>query len=56
MITIGHLMDDFGMGGVTRALTLFEEPMIKRQARSQVVPIREGTRVAPRLNADLIVD
>ena len=56
MITIAHLMDDFGMGGVTRALTLFEEPMIKRQAHSQVVAVKAGTQFAPRLDADLIVD
>ena len=56
MITIAHLMDDFGMGGVTRALTLFEEPMIKRQARSEVVPVHADTHLAPKLSADLIVD
>ena len=56
MITIAHLMDDFGMGGVTQALTLFEQPLIKRQARSKVVPVRPDTRLAPRLDADLIVD
>ncbi|MEM9310600.1 MAG: glycosyltransferase family 4 protein [Pseudomonadota bacterium] len=56
MITIAHLMDDFAMGGVTRALTLFEEPMIKRQACSEVVPVRSSARLARRLQADLIVD
>ncbi|MEO0591468.1 MAG: glycosyltransferase family 4 protein [Pseudomonadota bacterium] len=56
MITIAHLMDDFGMGGVTRALTLFEEPMIKRKARSHVVPVHPNAQLAPRLDADLIVD
>lgn len=56
MITIAHLMDDFGMGGVTRALTLFEEPMIKRQARSEVVPVKADTPLAPKLSADLIID
>ncbi|MEM6584773.1 MAG: glycosyltransferase family 4 protein, partial [Pseudomonadota bacterium] len=34
----------------------FEEPMIKRQARSEVVPVHADTHLAPRLNADLIVD
>lgn len=56
MITIAHLMDDFGMGGVTRALTVFDEPALTREARSQVVPIEKSTRIAPRLEVDLIVD
>ncbi|MEM7702376.1 MAG: glycosyltransferase family 4 protein [Pseudomonadota bacterium] len=56
MITIAHLMDDFGMGGVTRALTLFDEPSMQRQARSKVVPVKSTTRIAPKIDADMIVD
>jgi len=56
MITIAHLMDDFGMGGVTRALTLFEEPMIQQLARSEIFSTRSSSRIAPKLEADLIVD
>ena len=56
MITIAHLLDDFSMGGVTRALTLFEEPMIARQARSKVVSVNQTAMIAPKVDADLIVD
>ncbi|MEO1729577.1 MAG: glycosyltransferase family 4 protein [Pseudomonadota bacterium] len=56
MITIAHLLDDFSMGGVTRALTLFDEPMIKARAQSRVIPIDPASALAPRIDADLIVD
>lgn len=56
MITIAHLLDDFGMGGVTRALTLFDRPELAKAAQSHVVPIAPGGWVAPSLEADLIVD
>lgn len=56
MITIAHLMDDFGMGGVTRALTLFDEPAMKRKARSKVVSVKASMRIAPKVDADMIVD
>lgn len=56
MTQIAHLLDDFAMGGVTRALTLFEEPALKRHARSHVVPVKRSARIAPQIDADLIVD
>lgn len=56
MIDIAHLLDDFGMGGVTRALTLFEEPALRRIARSQVVSVDVQSMMAPQLSVDLIVD
>lgn len=56
MIRIAHLLDDFGMGGVTRALTLFDEPEFARRAKSTVVPIDPEASLAPRLDADIIVD
>ncbi|EAQ29591.1 glycosyltransferase [Erythrobacter sp. NAP1] len=56
MISIAHLLDDFGMGGVTRALTLFDQPTLKRLAQSNVVPMKPSAKVAPKLDADLIVD
>jgi glycosyltransferase involved in cell wall biosynthesis len=56
MIDIVHLLDDFGMGGVARALTLFERPELSAFSRSRVVAIRVGARVAPALNADVIID
>lgn len=56
MIAIAHLLDDFGMGGVTRALTLFDQPTLKRLAQSQVVPVTPSAKLAPKLDAELIVD
>ena len=56
MIRVAHLLDDFGMGGVTRALTLFDDPALAQIATSQVVPVAPKTRVARSLDADLIVD
>ena len=56
MIEVVHLLDDFAMGGVTRALTLFEEPALRRIARSKVVPVDPDAKLASQLSADLIVD
>jgi len=56
MIKIAHLLDDFGMGGVTRALTLFDEPDFIGVAKSQVISVNAKELVAPALNADLIID
>lgn len=56
MIRITHLLDDLGMGGVTRALTLFDEPALTRIATSTVMPISPDARIAPKIDADLVVD
>jgi glycosyltransferase involved in cell wall biosynthesis len=56
MTRITHLLDDFGMGGVTQALTLFEQPVFKQISTSDVVPIKPDARLAPKLEADLIID
>jgi glycosyltransferase involved in cell wall biosynthesis len=56
MIRVAHLLDDFGMGGVTRALTLFDEPALARIASSTVMPISPDARIAPSIEADLVVD
>ena len=56
MIRVVHLLDDFAMGGVTRALTLFENPAIAQIARSEIIPSDPRARIAPVLNADLVVD
>ncbi|RGP39811.1 D-inositol-3-phosphate glycosyltransferase [Altererythrobacter insulae] len=56
MINIAHLLDDFAMGGVTRALTLFDEPALAARACSNVVPVSSSSRLAPCVDADLIVD
>ena len=55
MIRIAHLLDDFAMGGVTRALSLFDDPRMTSKSRSVVVPMRRKFRDAPVLDADLIV-
>ena len=56
MIKVAHLLDDFAMGGVTRALTLFEEPALAARACSKVVPVSSDARLASCIQADLIVD
>ena len=43
------------MGGVTRALTLFEEPALAARACSKVVPVSSDARLASSIEADLIV-
>jgi glycosyltransferase involved in cell wall biosynthesis len=52
MIRMVHLLDDMAMGGVTRALSLFDDPSITALAHSRVVAMG---RDAPSLDADLIV-
>ncbi len=56
MIRVAHLLDDFGMGGVTRALTLFDDPRLSAIANSRIVPVAPEAKFAPSLEADLIVD
>ncbi|KWV94125.1 MULTISPECIES: glycosyltransferase family 4 protein [unclassified Erythrobacter] len=55
MIRMVHLLDDFGMGGVTRALSLFDDPRLTRIAHSCSVAMGRGPGEAPRLEADIIV-
>lgn len=55
MIRIVHLLDDFAMGGVTRALSLFDDPRMTGMARSATLPMRRKISEAPALDADLIV-
>ncbi len=56
MIKIAHLMEDFGMGGVTRALTLFDDPLMQKRAQSRVISLNLDAKVAPKVDADMIVD
>ncbi len=56
MLRVIHLLDDFAMGGVTRALTLFEHPKLQNVASSDVRATRADSRLAPALKADVIVD
>lgn len=56
MIRVAHLLDDFAMGGVTRALTLFDEPALTRISKSKVFPVSLDAILAPRTDAELIID
>lgn len=56
MIRIAHLLDDFGMGGVTRALSLFEDQEIRDLANSRVIPVASTAKLAPHLSVDIIVN
>ena len=55
MIRIAHLLDDMAMGGVTRSLTLFDDPRLASWTASTVIPMKRKMRDAPVLDADLIV-
>lgn len=55
MIRAIHLLDDFSMGGVTRSMMLHRRPELASLAQSDVIPIKRGTKIAPRYDAELIV-
>ena len=55
MIRIAHLLDDMAMGGVTRSLTLFDDPRLASRTVSTVIPMKRRMQDAPVLDADLIV-
>lgn len=55
MIRAVHLLDDFAMGGVTKALGLFEQPELAGIMQSRSVPVAMSDRLAPKLDADWIV-
>ncbi|QYJ06867.1 glycosyltransferase family 4 protein [Qipengyuania flava] len=55
MIRIAHLLDDFAMGGVTRALSLFDDPRLTALAQSRVIAIGKSPKDACYLDAELIV-
>ena len=50
-----HLLDDFGLGGGTRGLRVFEDAAITNCAESSVHPIKPKAFMAPQLNADIIM-
>lgn len=54
-IRIAHLLDDFGLGGVTKGLGLFESSELAAHARSTVHPVARNAVRAPALGADLIL-
>ncbi|MXP26052.1 glycosyltransferase [Altererythrobacter indicus] len=55
MIRAIHLLDDFAMGGVTRSMLLHRRPELASLAQSDVIPIKQGTKIAPRFDAELII-
>lgn len=56
MLEIAHLLDDFAMGGVTRALSLFDNSKLSKIAASKVVPVHRAARMGPSVEADVIID
>ena len=49
-----HLNTDFSMGGVTKALGIFDHADLAEKCYSRVVPIDPARVLAPRLDADFI--
>lgn len=50
-----HLLDDLSFGGVTRALSIFEHGDLARRIDSRVQAVNPADRIAPALDADMIV-
>jgi glycosyltransferase involved in cell wall biosynthesis len=50
-----HLLDDLSFGGVTRALSIFGQGDLARRMNSSVLAVNPGDRIAPALDADMIV-
>ena len=50
-----HINQDFAMGGVTKALMLFDHPELRRFVRSRVAPINLRM-VAPRFQEEVIIN
>lgn len=54
-LRIAHLLDDFGLGGVTKGLTIYDDPAFAGIAQSRTVAIKPDAIIAPSLDADIIV-
>lgn len=54
-VTLVNLLDDFGLGGVTRGLSVFDSDAVRRVATSRVVAIDPRQIRAPHLPDDVIV-
>ncbi len=54
-IKLVNLLDDFGLGGVQKGLSIFESPAIKAVADCSTHAIRPDAIIAPALDADIIV-
>ncbi|MDT0506957.1 glycosyltransferase family 4 protein [Novosphingobium sp. MMS21-SN21R] len=54
-IRVAHLLDDCSLGGVTRALGVFESEKLRQIADSSTIVVPPATIRAPRMAADVIV-
>lgn len=54
-IRIVNLMDDLALGGVTRALAVFDHPVVAAIAQARTLAVKPGGMVAPRIDADIAV-
>lgn len=54
-IRLVNLLDDFGLGGVQKGLSIFESPAIKAVADCSTCAIAPDAIIAPALDADIIV-
>ncbi|HZU64736.1 MAG TPA: glycosyltransferase family 4 protein [Novosphingobium sp.] len=50
-----NLLDDFNLGGVSRALGIFESEVLRAGVRSSIVAVRPDTLLAEHYDADIIV-
>jgi glycosyltransferase involved in cell wall biosynthesis len=50
-----HLCDDFALGGVAKALSVYAHPDLAAQVSSRVVPANPRQSLAPHLDAEIIV-
>ncbi len=52
---VAHLLDDFGLGGVTKSFAIFREPTLAAAFTSEIRQIQPVWQIAPRIEADVIV-
>lgn len=50
-----NLLDDFALGGVSRALTVFGSSIVEEVATTTTIAINEKSLLAPRIDADIII-
>jgi glycosyltransferase involved in cell wall biosynthesis len=55
MQSVVHLLDDFALGGVTKALSLYSHSELAAVIDSRTEPVSPGWAMAPRLRADTIL-
>ncbi|MCJ2188849.1 glycosyltransferase family 4 protein [Novosphingobium beihaiensis] len=55
-VRVLHLLDDFAMGGVSQAVSIYQTPELRETAHSQVLEVSPDSQLAPKLpEADIIV-